>query len=93
MLESLFVAYFNSLASFWGAVFRVGPLQILLIVLLIVWLKRRRCGKWANSCCWSFGTDSSCWCGKECCRERSCSDGDGEEVAAEAEHHEADSSD
>lgn len=49
--------YLTSLAEFWGSAVRIGLPQILLVILLICWLRRKRCG-------------SSC--GRACCRIWSC---------------------
>ena len=60
--------YLNSLAQFWGTAIRIGLPQILLVILIICWLRRKRCGKTAakssgKSCCWAWtcGYDGDCW--------------------------------
>lgn len=65
---SLIDWYLNSLAQFWGTAIRIGLPQILLVILLICWLRRKRCGKTAarssgKSCCWTWtcGCDGDCW--------------------------------
>lgn len=57
MFGDLFNWYITSLAEFWGSAFRIGLPQILLVILLICWLRRKGCGK---------------SCGSACCRIRSC---------------------
>ena len=37
--------YLTSLAEFWGSAFRIGLLQIVLIILLICWLRKKGGGK------------------------------------------------
>lgn len=57
-MPDLFSWYVNSLAEFWGSALRIGLPQILLVILLICWLRRKRCGKrCGRGCCrvWSFG--------------------------------------
>ncbi len=76
--------YLSSLAEFWGTAVRIGLPQLLLVILLICWIRRSRCGKSAaKSCCgvWSWGTgcgrSESAPCGCTCggCR---CQTGAGE---------------
>ena len=60
MLGHFFDWYITSLAEFWGSALRIGLPQILLVILLICWLRRRRCRKsCGEGCCriWSWG----CW--------------------------------
>lgn len=75
-MEHLFFNYLYSLAEFWSFVFRLGFPQILLIVLVIWWIKRKRCGQGSDDgCCgiWSFGTRGCCRQAPfydTCCRRR-----------------------
>ncbi len=46
--------YFNSLAEFWGMAIRIGLPQLLLVILLICWLRRRKCGKSGSKSCWTW---------------------------------------
>lgn len=95
-MESFFANYLYSLIEFWGSVFRIGLPQILLVVLVIWWLKRKRCGRddGDDGCCgfWGFGTRYRC-CRAQgpCCYERGCRPGacDQTETEAEAEVEEA----
>lgn len=57
MLGDFFSFYFTSLAEFWSSAIRIGLPQILLVVLLICWLRRRRCGESRSKACWFC-----CWC-------------------------------
>lgn len=62
-MEHFFFNYLYSLAEFWSFVFRLGFPQILLIVLVIWWIKRRRCGQGSDDgCCgiWGFGPRGCC---------------------------------
>ena len=79
MIGDFFSWYFSSLAEFWGMAIRIGLPQILLVVLLICWLRRRGCGRsGGKSCCWiwSCGRDDDGWscgapqcgCACGCCR-------------------------
>ena len=65
---SLIDWYLNSLAEFWGMAIRIGLPQILLLILLICWMRKKRCGKTAarssgKSCSWMWtcGCDGDCW--------------------------------
>lgn len=52
--------YFNSLAEFWGTAIRIGLPQILLVILLVCWLRRRCCGKSGGKSCgwmWTCGSE------------------------------------
>ena len=69
MLGDLFSWYVNSLAEFWGFVLRIGLPQILLVILLICWLRRKGCGKksgkgccrvWSCGCCGDNSQSSCC---------------------------------
>ncbi|MDE2871742.1 MAG: hypothetical protein OXQ94_08670 [Gemmatimonadota bacterium] len=58
MFGDLFSWYVTSLAEFWGSAIRIGLPQILLVILLICWLRRQRCGRSRGSACcriWSCG--------------------------------------
>lgn len=62
--------YFTSLAEFWGTAIRVGLPQLILVILLICWIRRSRCGKSAGkSCCWTWscgsGSGGCSSCGNE----------------------------
>ncbi len=73
--------YLESLATFWGSAFRIGLPQIILLVLLVCWLRRRcceksrgRCGRgWARDggdgrgCC-PKSSGCGCTCGCCCCQ-------------------------
>lgn len=55
--------YMTSVAEFWGSAWRIGLPQILLIVLIICWLRRKGgSGGWGKGCCWT-------WCCKRDCDE------------------------
>ncbi|MCY3548216.1 MAG: hypothetical protein OXH51_14095 [Gemmatimonadetes bacterium] len=54
MLGDFFSFYVTSLVEFWSSAIRIGLVQILLVVLLICWLRRKGFGK----CCW-----------KSCCED------------------------
>ena len=72
--------YFSSLAEFWGSAIRVGLPQILLVILLVCWLRRRRCGKGRRSCCrgWSWGCGPRIRCCEPgCCEKCDCYGGGG----------------
>ena len=65
--------YLNSLAQFWGTAIRIGLPQILLVILIICWLRRRRCGRagaksGGKSCCWAW----ICGYDDDCCRPPEC---------------------
>ena len=65
MLGDFFSFYLTSLGEFWGSAIRIGLPQILLVILLICWLRRKGSGKsCSKSCCWiwSCGTGGSSWC-------------------------------
>lgn len=58
MLGDLIRWYLTSLAEFWGSAIRIGLPQILLVILLICWLRRKGCGRsFGRACCriWSCG--------------------------------------
>ncbi|MXV95559.1 MAG: hypothetical protein F4Y07_00110 [Gemmatimonadetes bacterium] len=94
--------YLNSLAQFWGTAIRIGLPQILLVILLICWIRRKRCGKPAagssgKSCCWMWtcGCDGDCWFCRPpesgcTCRWRCC-EGAGPQDADEEEEEDGDS--
>ena len=76
MLGDALSWYMTSLADFWGSAIRIGLLQILLIVLLIWWLRRKgagSCGEWCRRL-WSCGEDE-----ESCCRRRAEADAEVEE--------------
>ena len=66
--------YMTSMAEFWGSAFRIGLPQILLVILVICWLRKRGgakgCGK---GCCWFWSCGS---CGEE--DESACADWTGD---------------
>ncbi|MDE2804908.1 MAG: hypothetical protein OXN18_07155 [Gemmatimonadota bacterium] len=65
MLGDFFSFYLTSLGEFWSSAIRIGLPQILLVILLICWLRRKGSGKsCSKSCCWiwSCGTGGSSWC-------------------------------
>lgn len=87
--------YFNSLAEFWGTAMRIGLPQILLVILLICWLRRRCCGKSSGkSFCWMWtcgsddggGSDkpSQCGCACGCCGRNACEAQAGDEEDGDA---------
>lgn len=88
-MEYFFFNYLRSLAEFWSFAFRLGLPQILLIVLVVWWLKRSRCGQ-DDDCCgvWTLGTRWGCCRGPRsnncCCRQDA-----GCEEAPEEAHEEA----
>ncbi len=47
--------YLTSMAEFWGSAIRIGLPQILLVILIVCWLRRKggagACGK---RCCWMW---------------------------------------
>ncbi len=44
--------YLTSLAEFWGSAIRIGLPQILLIILVICWLRKKGRGEaWGDGCC------------------------------------------
>ena len=58
--------YLTSMAEFWGSAFRIGLPQILLIILVICWLRKKGSGKaWGKGCCWM-------WCCKRGGEEGEC---------------------
>lgn len=67
MLGDFFSFYLTSLGEFWISAIRIGLPQILLVVLLICWLRRRGCGKSRSKscwfCCWCCGDASGCTSG------------------------------
>lgn len=66
MLGDLISWYLTSLAEFWGSAIRIGLPQILLVILLICWLRRKGCGKSRErACCWMWS------CGRSGDREES----------------------
>ena len=88
-MESFFFDYLTSLANFWSGVFRFGLTQILIVVLVIWWLRRKRCGERGDdSCCniWSFGTLGGCG-GRRgpCCDNWHCCRDVGDEADPEAD--------
>lgn len=83
--------YLTSLAEFWGTAIRIGLPQLLLVILLICWIRRGRCGKSAGkSCCWMWSCGSGsgsgcersepapcgCTCGSCCCQTEAAESGD-----------------
>ncbi len=71
-----FSSYLTSLAEFWGTAIRIGLPQLVLVLLLICWIRRRRCGQAAGgdagkSCCatwsWGMGCGPSCGCKAAAC--------------------------
>ncbi len=73
MLGDFFSSYLTSLGEFWSSAIRIGLPQILLVILLICWLRRRGCGKsGSRSCCWT-----SKRCSTSCCWVWSCGTGGG----------------
>ncbi len=81
--------YLSSLAEFWGTAVRIGLPQLLLVILLICWIRRGRCGKTSGqSCCgiWTWGTGCGscgneraacgCTCGRCPCQTEAAQDGD-----------------
>lgn len=44
--------YMTSVAEFWGSAFRIGLPQILLIILVICWLRKKGSGKGCGKGCW-----------------------------------------
>lgn len=74
MLGHFFNWYMTSLAEFWGSALRIGLPQILLVILLICWLRRRRCGKsGGKGCCWI----RSCGCCGDSAESACCDRADG----------------
>ena len=76
MVGEFFSWYMTSLGEFWGSAIRIGLPQILLVVLLICWLRRKGCGKsCGKSCCWIWSCGSGS-CGDEsgncCCATEGC---------------------
>lgn len=66
--------YLTSVAEFWGSAFRIGLPQILLVILVICWLRRKGGAKsYGKGCCWM-------WCCKGGGEEDECawSDWDGD---------------
>ena len=66
--------YLTSLAEFWGSAIRIGLPQILLIILVICWLRRKGgCKAWGKGCRWM-------WCCRRGGEEGECawSDWDGD---------------
>lgn len=85
--------YMTSLAEFWGSAIRIGLPQILLIILVICWLRKKGEAKsggkgccWLWSCGWSDEEEEDCdWaggcecrCGRCCCERAGGTDGDDE---------------
>lgn len=95
MLGDALSWYMTSMAEFWGSAFRIGLPQILIIILLICWLRKKGgsksggkgCG-WMWSCKWcgedEEGDDWEGGCGCTCGRCRYQQGGEAE-VEAEAE--------
>ena len=76
MVGEFFSWYMTSVGEFWGSAIRIGLPQILLVVLLICWLRRKGCGKSrGKSCCWIWSCGSGS-CGDEsgngCCATEGC---------------------
>ena len=70
MFGDLFSWYITSLAEFWGSAIRIGLPQILLVILLICWLRRKRCGESRGSACCRIRSCGRCGDGAErTCRE------------------------
>ncbi|MCY4400724.1 MAG: hypothetical protein OXE96_15500 [Gemmatimonadetes bacterium] len=76
MVGEFFSWYVTSVGEFWSSAIRIGLPQILLVVLVICWLRRKGCGKSSDeSCCWNwswgFGSsgDES---GSSCCPSEGC---------------------
>ena len=68
--------YFSSLAEFWGSAVRIGLPHILLVILLVCWLRRRKCGKVRDDSCrwiwsWGCGPRTRC-CAPGCCENCEC---------------------
>ena len=96
MIGEFFSWYFGALADFWGTALRLGLPQIVLLILILMWLRGKRCGKSREkSCCWTWScgndgmdggsccccrTECGCTCGLCCCRTAGACDS-----AAEAE--------
>ncbi|MYA63096.1 MAG: hypothetical protein F4139_07245 [Gemmatimonadetes bacterium] len=73
MLGDALSWYMTSLAEFWGSAFRIGLPQILIIILLICWLRKKGGSKsWGKRCGWMWCCK---WCGED--EEGACSDRDG----------------
>ena len=99
MLGDFFSFYFTSLGEFWSSAIRIGLPQILLVVLLICWIRRKGCGKsrsksccwiWScgtggDSCRWCCGDDCGCTCGCCCCQTGQAGNSCGAEDAGEAD--------
>ncbi len=69
--------YLESLATFWSSALRIGLPQIVLLVLLACWLRRRCCEKSRRRCGrgWEGGEGRGrrprypgCGCTRGCCR-------------------------
>lgn len=86
--------YLTSLAEFWGSAIRIGLPQILLIILVICWLRKKDEAKsggkgccWLWSCGWSDDEEEDCSDGSDdrtctrdrCCRERAGDEGGDDE--------------
>ncbi len=71
---SLIDWYLTSLADFWSSAIRIGLPQILLVMLLICWMRKRRCGRGADGCCGDWCSWMSS-CGRDdrgCCDHPEC---------------------
>lgn len=65
MIGELFGTYLGALADFWGATLRLGLPHLVLLILILMWLRRGRCGKWrrGRSCCWAWRCGTGGWDG------------------------------
>lgn len=65
MIGELFGSYLGALADFWGATLRLGLPHLVLLILILMWLRRGRCGKWrrGRSCCWAWRCGAGRWDG------------------------------
>lgn len=81
--------YLTSLAEFWGTAVRIGLPQLLLVILLICWIRRSRCGKsagksscgmwrWGSGCgsCGGEPAPCGCNCGRCPCQTEAAQDED-----------------
>ena len=58
MLGDFFSFYLTSLGEFWSSAIRIGLPQILLVILLICWLRRKGCCKsWCKDDSWEADAD------------------------------------
>ena len=89
--------YMTSMAEFWGSAFRIGLPQILLVILVICWLRKKGGAKGSGKgCCWSWSCgagdeeeESACcdWAGDCGCTCGQCCCQQGGEVDADDEDH------